>query len=128
MTNKPLKHLMYVEDDVDISYIAKLILEKEAIDLELCNSGKEALEKIPHSKPDMILLDVLMPGLSGIEVLEALKNNPETACIPVVFVTAKALGAEIDHYKALGAVDVIFKPFDPLLLFSQIQEIWNGLS
>lgn len=110
-------HIMYVDDEADIRAIVEYALEDEAdIRLELCTSGKEAIEKAVLFKPDIILLDVMMPGMDGPTTLKQLRELDQTRTTPVIFVTAKAQPNEIAQFKALGAVDVIAKPFEPMAL------------
>jgi len=90
-----------------------------------CGSGKEALAAAPGANADLILLDVMMPGMDGPATLTALRAIPETARTPVIFMTAKIQASEILHYKSLGALDVVAKPFDPMTLSAQISEIWR---
>ncbi|WP_321337716.1 response regulator [uncultured Cohaesibacter sp.] len=123
---KPLQRITYVEDDQDIRAIAELALGTLAgYTLDLCENGKEAVEAIPAFQPDLVLLDVMMPVMDGMETLKRLKNTPELADIPVIFMTAKAQRHEVQAYKDKGAIDVITKPFDPMELPANVQKIWN---
>ena len=123
---KPLQRITYVEDDQDIRAIAELALGTLAgYTLDLCENGKEAVETIPAFQPDLVLLDVMMPVMDGMETLKRLKNTPELADIPVIFMTAKAQRHEVQAYKDKGAIDVITKPFDPMELPANVQKIWN---
>ena len=76
--------------------------------------------------PDLVLLDVMMPGMDGPTTLGHLRERPEFTDIPVVFITAKVQATEVEYFKSLGAVDVIAKPFDPVTLASQVQAIWDA--
>ena len=76
---------------------------------------------------DLILLDVMMPGMDGPETLRELRRVPETSNTPVIFMTAKVQSSEIQKYKDMGAVEVIAKPFDPMTLSDQIKSVWSGL-
>ncbi|MFP5505910.1 MAG: response regulator [Gammaproteobacteria bacterium] len=121
-----LERILYVEDEPDIQAVARLALEQlGGFTVELCSSGAEALEKVPLFKPDLILLDVMMPGMDGPSTLQALRGLPEAQARPVVFMTAKVQPQEIEHYKQLGAVDVIPKPFDPMALADKVRAIWE---
>ena len=93
--------------------------------VETCISGKEAVQKAPGFAPDLIVLDVMMPGMDGPETLLALRALPGLKDTPVIFMTAKAMAPEIQKYKDLGALDVIPKPFDPMTLSDQIKAIWS---
>ena len=120
-----LRRILLVEDELDIQTVARLALEDiGSFEVEVCGSGTEALEIAPRFKPELILLDVMMPAPDGPATLRALARNPETASIPVIFVTAKAQSHEVEEYLQLGAVAVIVKPFDPMTLADRIREIW----
>ena len=83
-----------------------------------------ALERLALKAPDLILLDVMMPGMDGPSTLKALREQPLTATTPVIFMTAKVQPYEVAEYKRLGALDVIAKPFDPMQLSATINAIW----
>jgi len=124
--SEKLDKILYVEDDPDIQAIAVMVLDAiSGFTLEPCSSGSEALRKAVAFNPDLILLDVMMPGMDGPETLHALRLLPELANKPVVFMTAKVQSSEIESYKALGASDVVVKPFDPMTLSEQIRQIWQ---
>jgi CheY-like chemotaxis protein len=126
MAAPTLKRLLFVEDEPDIQIVARLALEAiGGFQVEICNSGREALEKAPTFGPDLILLDVMMPGMDGPTTLGALHEQPQTATTPVIFMTAKVQPYEVAEYKRLGALDVIAKPFDPMQLSANITAIWN---
>ncbi len=128
MENKErqLHSILYVEDEPDIRAIAELALQEiGGYSLISCASGAEALAAAREQTPDLLLLDVMMPGMDGPETLQKLREIPEVAEVPAVFMTAKVQPSETAEYLALGAVDVIAKPFDPLTLASQIQQIWS---
>jgi CheY-like chemotaxis protein len=95
--------------------------------VEICDSGERALQRLPDITPDLVLLDVMMPGTDGPTTLQRMRADPRFANIPVVFVTAKAMPAEVARFRELGAVAVIAKPFDPMQLGQQIATIWEGL-
>jgi CheY-like chemotaxis protein len=125
MTRK-LQRLTYVEDEPDIRSIAEFALtEFGGYRLDACASGAEAIARTPAFDPDLILLDVMMPGMDGIETFRRLRAIPGLAKTPVVFMTAMAMRHEMDRYRALGAADVIAKPFDPLTLPEHIEAIWQ---
>lgn len=114
-----------VEDDLDIQAIAQLALETlGGFTVEMCSGGQEALDKVSTFNPDLFLLDVMMPGMDGPTTLKSLREDPNTASIPAVFMTARVQKHEVEFYKSLGAIDVIGKPFDPMSLASRINTIW----
>ncbi len=124
MTTTTFNNILYVEDEPDIQMIAKISLENiGGFTTKICSSGPEALEALAEFKPDCILLDVMMPGMDGPTVLKMLRQIPEHATTPVIFMTAKVQASEIAQYKALGALDVIPKPFDPVALPAAIRQI-----
>ena len=121
-----LRKLLYVEDEADIRAVAQLALEAVGgFTVELCSSGEEALQRAPVFQPDLILLDVMMPGMDGPTTLQALRAVPALSATPAVFMTAKVQPAEIAHFKSLGALDVIAKPFDPMTLAETVRQIWS---
>lgn len=118
------KKVLYVEDEVDIQTIARIALEKiGGFKLTTCSSGQEALDQVEDFNPDIILLDVMMPEMDGLETFQALKKLPFCTKIPVVFMTARVQTHEVKHYLELGAIGVIAKPFSPLTLADQVKEI-----
>jgi len=126
MTPPPLTRILYVEDEPDIQAIARLALETiGGFTVEICSSGRKAIEVAPEFAPDLILLDVMMPEMDGITTFKALREIPQTVTTPVIFMTAKVQKQEIDRYKELGAVDVVPKPFDPMTLAAVIKGIWQ---
>lgn len=126
MPHKDLRSILYVEDEPDIREIAKIALEMVGgFSVVMCASGEEALKKAKGTTPDLLLLDVMMPGMDGPTTLKALRKLPELTDTPVIFMTAKVQPKEVDEYKAMGALDVIPKPFDPMALAHNLREIWN---
>lgn len=122
-----LKRILYVEDEPDIQAVARLALEHlGGFTVEVCSSGNEALSKIATYIPDLILLDVMMPGMDGPTTLAELRKTAVCAATPVVFMTAKVQPQEVTHYLSLGAIDVIPKPFDPMTLADKVRSIWDG--
>jgi two-component system, OmpR family, response regulator len=126
MAVSTLKRLLFVEDEPDIQVVARLALEAVGgFQVSICSSGQEALANAPDFGPDLILLDVMMPGMDGLSTLKALRELPMTATTPVIFMTAKVQPYEVAEYKRLGALDVIAKPFDPMRLSATINAIWT---
>jgi two-component system, OmpR family, response regulator len=127
MRSNRLSHILYVDDDPDLRMIVKIALEQfGGFDLQTCASGAEALEKARASRPDMILLDVMMPGMDGLRTLSALREIPTMNDVPVIFLTAKAQAHELSRYRDAGAVDIIVKPFDPLQLPTLLRTAWEA--
>jgi CheY-like chemotaxis protein len=116
-----------VDDEPHVRRVAELSLARVGKwEVVLATSGPEAIAAAAREKPDLILLDVMMPGMDGPDTLRALKAQPGVAGIPVIFVTAKVQAREIERYLALGAAGVIYKPFDPMKLPEQILRILSG--
>jgi len=121
-----LKRILYVEDDPDIQTVAKLALEMTGgFEVHVCSSGEQALDAIPVIAPDLVLLDVMMPGMDGPSTLAELRKRPGGESIPVVFLTAKSQASEVEGYRKAGALGVIAKPFDPMTIADQIKGLWN---
>jgi CheY-like chemotaxis protein len=116
-------HVLLAEDDAGIRLIARLALERAGWRVTVAANGREALEQVAKDRPDVVLLDWMMPEMDGAEACSQLKSNPETADIPVVFITAKSQGFEVDRGLALGAKAYIVKPFDALTLGQQLKDI-----
>jgi CheY-like chemotaxis protein len=116
--------ILLAEDDESIQAIAVMSLSRVGHhDVVIAADGPSALEAAVREKPDLILLDVMMPGLDGFQVCEGLTSDERTRGIPVIFLTAKAQMTEMQHGLGLGALGYILKPFDPMTLHRQIEEI-----
>ncbi len=116
--------ILHVEDDESIREIVDLALEMAGgFEVVQCDSGEAALARANDYIPDVLLLDMMMPGLTGRQTLELLRERPEFAEIPAIFMTARAQPNEMDELRQIGAVDVISKPFDPITLGDQIKAV-----
>ncbi len=126
MAEKKLSRILYVEDEPDIREVARFALEYSGeFEVKICESGAKALTIIGDFRPEIVLLDVMMPGMDGLTTMEEMRKRPETATVPIVFMTAKVQSAEVSRYLALGAASVIPKPFDPRTLGTTVREIWE---
>ena len=124
MISGMLERILYVEDEPDIRAVAKIALETVGgFLLNMCNCGAQALQDAEGFKPDLLLLDVMMPGFDGPSTLAGLRKLPQTAFTPAVFMTAKVQAAEMAHYASLGAIGVIAKPFNPMTLAKELREL-----
>ena len=109
--------VLIVDDEPDIRRIARLGLSRVGkMEVVEASNGAEGLLRAKEERPDAVLLDVMMPTMDGPTTLARLREDPATAGIPVVFLTAKAIAAEVDRLKSLGAAGVLTKPFDPMML------------
>ncbi|RNE94501.1 response regulator [Marichromatium sp. AB32] len=115
-------HILHIEDESDIRQIAEFALEED-FRLTQCASGDEALSRAPELAPDLILLDVMMPGMDGPTTLQRLRQLPHLAQTPVIFMTAKVQPKECEQLEATGALGVISKPFDPMRLSDEIRAL-----
>jgi CheY-like chemotaxis protein len=123
MTAKPLA-VLYVDDDKDIREIVTLSLDMDTdIDLRTFASGYDALARLEWDAwtPDVMLLDVMMPGLDGRKLIDELRRMPSLRDVPLVFITARARESDVAEYKAKGAADVIVKPFEPFDLADRLR-------
>lgn len=123
-----LKHILYVDDEPDIRLVASMALGLDpSLRVDTADSGEQALALLPRLRPDLVILDVMMPGLDGPTTLARMRADPALRSIPVVFMTAKAMPEEQARYLSLGAAGVIPKPFDPMRLAGQVTDLWNQL-
>ncbi len=123
-TSIDIKQVLLVDDDMNIRTLAQMGLEGLTDwKVELAGSGAEALTKATEMKPDLIILDVMMPGMDGPTTLSELRKVESLAGIPVIFMTAKAQTHELELYQKMGAKGIITKPFDPMTLPDDIQGI-----
>jgi CheY-like chemotaxis protein len=125
---RPLKCVLCVDDEADFQSIIKISLERlGGIQTHFCTDPQQAMAKAREVKPDLILLDFVMPVLDGATLFKRLQADPELAPIPVVFLTAVMTGPEARHLNTLGAAGVLVKPFDVLELPRKLSRIWAGL-
>ena len=118
----PRMRLLCADDEEDIRTILQLALGLDPeLEVELVDSGTAALARAATGGYDAIVLDAMMPGLDGYETCRRLKAVPETARIPVVFLTAKTQRGDVDRALALGAVACLMKPFDPMTLARELR-------
>ncbi|MCB1214670.1 MAG: response regulator [Deltaproteobacteria bacterium] len=125
MEKKLLKKILYVDDDDDIRTVGEMALSLGDFLIKVCSSGKEALAVVKDFEPDLIILDMMMPEMDGMETLSFLKKDKETEKIPVIFMTAKVQKEEVEEFKKSGAIAVITKPFDPMSLAQEVKKKWE---
>jgi len=118
-----MNRILFVDDDEDIRTIAYLSLTAVGgWQVTLADSGALALEKAVQDPPDLIMLDMMMPGMDGLATLQRLREDERTSSIPVIFLTAKVQKTEVDRYRSVGA-GLIVKPFDPMKLPDEIRRV-----
>jgi len=128
MATQPLRRVCCVEDDDDIRRIVRLSLERIGrMTVELVADPALAIDSMIAFRPDLVMLDWMMPGMDGPALLRKMREVPETRALPVVFITAKASQRELAELKALGAAGTISKPFAPKDLPNQLRAIWDAL-
>ncbi|HYD30559.1 MAG TPA: response regulator [Azospirillaceae bacterium] len=122
----PLRKILYVEDEEVLQTITRMALTRlGGFEVETCSEGQLAVGHARAFSPDLILLDVMMPGMDGPTTFAALQADGAARHIPVIFITAKVQPQEVERYLALGVTDVIAKPFDPMSLSGRLREIWE---
>jgi CheY-like chemotaxis protein len=120
----PISKVLMIDDEPDIRQVGQMSLKAVGKwQVVLAKSGPEGVELAAKEKPDVILLDVMMPGTDGPTTLSHLRAQDSTRAIPVIFMTAKVQKHEVEQYLQLGAVGVISKPFDPMTLPKEIRKI-----
>ncbi len=119
-----LSTILLVEDDPDIQKVARMSLQFRGVTrVELASNGEECLKMVPALRPDVILLDVMMPRLDGYETCRRLKADAGTRNIPVIFLTAKTQQFEVKQGLQAGAVGYLIKPFDPMTLYDEVVKL-----
>ena len=128
MPDRPLQRICYVEDDEDIQRIVRMSLERVGkMTVEVVTDSLKAIEVIMAFKPDLVMLDWMMPEMDGPTLFRKMKTEPEVSALPVVFITAKATQRDTDELLTLGAAGVLSKPFSPKDLPEQLRAIWAKL-
>jgi DNA-binding response OmpR family regulator len=118
-----MTRVLVVDDDADIRELVAFKLEQAGFEVESAADGQLGLDAALAHPPDLVLLDLMMPKLSGIEVCQRLREHPKTAETPIVLLTAKAQEADIEGGFAVGATDYIVKPFSPRDLLARIEQV-----
>lgn len=114
------KRILLVEDEVDMAELVSMRLTRDQYAVEVVHDGREAVSRAKMSQPDLVLLDIMLPGLNGVEVLRELKNDPRSAHIPVIMLTAKGEDSDVVVGLQLGADDYVAKPFSMSVLLARI--------
>lgn len=124
-----LRSIAYVDDEPDLREVVQLALSlTTGATVHAYESGLQALQLLPASRPDLVLLDVMMPGMDGTEVIRRMKDDEVLKAIPVIFMTARAMPEEVARFHALGAIGVIAKPFDPTRLGQEVLAHWQAVA
>jgi DNA-binding response OmpR family regulator len=115
--------VLVVDDDRDIRDLVTFKLEQAGYEVRQAEDGLQALDAVRAWAPDLVVLDVMMPGLSGIDVVRELRADPATSATPVILLTAKAQEADVETGFVTGADDYVVKPFSPRELVSRVQAV-----
>lgn len=121
------RKILAVDDEKHIVRLVQVNLERQGYEVVTANDGKEALEKVDSERPDLVVLDVMMPYMDGFEVLQNLRRNPSTRDIPVIMLTAKAQDADVFRGWQSGVDCYLTKPFNPMELISFVKRIFSSL-
>jgi two-component system phosphate regulon response regulator PhoB len=116
-------HVLIVEDEPDIADLIRFHCDREGMEAEVIGAGKPAVESIRKSPPDVVILDLMLPDVGGIEICRRLKQWPETREIPVVMVTAKGEESDVVTGLEIGADDYVVKPFSPRVLMARVRAV-----
>ena len=115
--------VLVVDDDPVILRLLQVNFELEGIDVVLAVDGEEGLKLAQSDPPDLVISDIMMPKVNGLELLAALRSSPDTASLPVILLSAKAQVADVQRGLELGADDYVTKPFDPLELIDRVYKV-----
>ncbi len=119
--------IFIVEDEKDHLELLKLVLEQNRFSVLSTSSGDKAVPLITQMNPDLVILDVMLPGLNGFEICKILRSNPATASLPVVILTARSAKADVEEGTQAGANLYVKKPFDADALIAQIRTLLSAL-
>jgi DNA-binding response OmpR family regulator len=123
MSRMPGKKILIVEDEADILRLVTLYLEKEGFRIRTAGTGVEALKLVKEERPDLMILDLMLPELDGLEVCKKIRANPDTAMMPILMLTAKAEESDTVIGLELGADDYVTKPFSPKALVARVKAL-----
>lgn len=127
MSTRDFQSVLYVDDDPDICSVVRATLcLVPGLNVQTAESGEQAIDLAFELRPDLVLMDVMMPGLDGPSTFKRMREIALLAKIPVIFMTAKVLPTEIAQFLQLGAIGIIVKPFDPLKLYGDLSVLWSN--
>jgi len=128
MPTRPLDKVLYVEDDEDIQRIVRMSLERVGkMSIDIVSNSLQAIDRMKAYKPDLVMLDWMMPEMDGPTLFRKMQEDPEVAPLPVIFITAKASPRELEELVRLGAKGTISKPFSPKDLPDQLRALWHAI-
>ena len=127
MSTASAKKVLIVEDEKDILQLVKLYLEKEGYRIVTASTGSEGLAQVRTEKPDLVVLDLMLPEIDGLEICKRLRSSPDTAMLPIIMLTAKAEESDTIIGLELGADDYVTKPFSPKTLVARVKALFRRL-
>jgi DNA-binding response OmpR family regulator len=127
MSGQTLKKILIVEDEPEIAQLVNLYMGKEGFRTNVAKSGVEALKLLKSERPDLVILDLMLPEIDGIEVCKRIRNAPDTALLPIIMLTAKAEESDTIVGLELGADDYVTKPFSPKALVARVKALFRRL-
>jgi DNA-binding response OmpR family regulator len=127
MSTASAKKVLIVEDEKDILQLVKLYLEKEGYRTVTASTGSEGLAQVRTEKPDLVVLDLMLPEIDGLEICKRLRSAPDTAMLPIIMLTAKAEESDTIIGLELGADDYVTKPFSPKTLVARVKALFRRL-
>lgn len=120
-----MRKLLIVDDEEGVRSLVRMTLQSESYEILEASDGTRALELAREHRPELILLDIAMPGVSGLEVCEELKRDPETSGVTVVMLTARAQEVDRGRGEEAGADDYFTKPFSPMALLEKVEQVFG---
>lgn len=127
MSTPSAKKILIVEDEKDILQLVKLYLEKEGYRTVTASTGSEGLAQVRTEKPDLVVLDLMLPEIDGLEICRRLRSTPDTSMLPIIILTAKAEESDTIVGLELGADDYVTKPFSPKTLVARVKALFRRL-
>jgi len=121
------KKILIVEDEPDIAQLVKLYLEKDGFRPTIAKTGVEGLKLVKADRPDMVILDLMLPEMDGLEICKKIRTSLDTALLPIMMLTAKAEESDTIIGLELGADDYVTKPFSPKVLFARVKALFRRL-
>ena len=122
-----LQRILLADDEPDILEVARIALEVVGgYEVSACTSGAELLERLPGFDPDLVVIDVLMPDMAGLEVLDNVRSTPGYEAVPVIFLTGMVQENDLEELRRSSVTEIIRKPFDPMTLADQIDGVWEA--
>ena len=122
-----LQRILLADDEPDILEVARIALQTVGgYEVSACTSGAELLERLPEFDPDLVVIDVLMPDMAGLEVLENVRATPGCEKLPVIFLTGLVQEKDLQELRQSDAAEIIRKPFDPMTLADRIDGVWES--